>query len=161
VTYGCIATGDEWVSQWPYNAAVRILTACLRPMPGAYRGPYPTEKEAAAALRNAPTVARGYLVRDQVVVDGATIQLDEGVGRTLLERIRRFETNSDTDVQTIQAQIWQEECLILRIPKDSYATDETTSAAIVLLSRSTGRPFAYYAEGNYSHHFPPVTWKKR
>ena len=31
---------------------------------------------------------------------------------------------------------------------------------IVIIEPATGRPFAYYGEGDYSHRFPPVRWRE-
>ena len=39
--------------------------------------------------------------------------------------------------------------------KGAYSDDTQLSAAIVLICRSAGRPFAYFTEGDYSHH-PPL-----
>ena len=40
--YGCVVMGNEWVTQTPYNCAVRLLTASCGDMQGAYHGTYPT-----------------------------------------------------------------------------------------------------------------------
>ena len=46
-----MVTGSEWFTHAPNNAAVMLLVQALGPMPGSYRGPYPTREEAFAALR--------------------------------------------------------------------------------------------------------------
>jgi hypothetical protein len=130
-------------------------------MPNTYDGPYPTESDARIAIVNGTAVTIGDLSHDRIVIGGVPTALDEGVGSELLESL---EYNHDFFVErppAITAAIWQGECLVLRIPVRSEFDQKPPSAVFVLISRSAGRPFAYYAEGSYSHHFPPVTWKRR
>lgn len=52
-TIGCIVSGNEWVWQEPNNLALRMMAALFGPLPGSYRGPYPTAAEARDTLASA------------------------------------------------------------------------------------------------------------
>ena len=80
-TYGCIVTGNEWVTQSPYNCALRLATACFGWMPNTYDGPYPTETEAVNAIADSFSVPVRDLQNDRLVIEGSTLQLDEGSER--------------------------------------------------------------------------------
>ena len=159
-TYGCIVTGNEWVTQAPYNGAVRLLTACFGWMPNTYDGPYPTENDARNAIANGIPVSIRDLRNDRLVIGGVSIELDQGVGLELVERLRYSDEFFGETPPEMAATIWQQECIVLRIPIRPDFEHDAPSAVVVLISRAAGRPFAYYAEGEYSHHFPPVTWKR-
>lgn len=159
-TYGCVVSGNEWISQAPYNCAVRMLTACFGWMPGTYEGPYPTEGEARSAVANGHVVTIDDLKQDRLVVGGVPIDLDDGVGPELLESLQYDVDFVHEKLPAMTAVIWQEDCIVLRIPVRSGFDERGPTAVIVLIGRSAGRPFAYYGEGSYSHHFPPVTWKR-
>lgn len=159
-TYGCIVSGGEWVTQLPYNSAVRLFTACFGWMPNTYKGPFPTEDEAKTALASGVAVSAGDLRNDRLVIDGVHIKLDNGVGAELLEGLRYTDNSFDNKPPEITAAIWQQDCILLRIPSWRDYSEEATSAVIALFSRAAGRPFAYYAEGSYSHRYPPVDWKR-
>jgi hypothetical protein len=154
-TGGCIVMGNEWVSQTPYNFAVRLLTRSFGWMPNTYTGPYPSEKEAGEALANGSTLQAEHLRDDRVVIDGLVLQLDKGVGTQLIDHLDRSDPLLDEPLPGMIATVWQQECVIVRIP----ARKSSDGAAVVMISRSAGRPFAYYADGSYWHNFPPVAWK--
>jgi hypothetical protein len=161
-TYGCVVYGNEWLSQAPYNGAVRLLIATVGFMPGTYTGPYPTEEEAFAAVDNATPIFAGDLSEDRVIVGKEEVRLDKGVGSQLLAK-SFFPVEADNilpgkTMPTIRATIWHEECVLLRIPF-APLNDESDSAMVVVLSRRHGRPFAYYGIGKYQHRFPPVPWQ--
>ncbi|MDB5335507.1 MAG: hypothetical protein JWN70_1126 [Planctomycetaceae bacterium] len=154
---GCIVGGNEWVTHLPYNGTVRTLMACLGPMPGTYLGPYPTQEDSEQALVNATAVPVHDLLNDRVNLGSVVVQFDTGVGEELWNRINRYSMLA-ANKQRIKASLWRDECVVLFVP--SSIEDEERDGAIVLLSRAVGRPFAYYPVGNYSHHFPPVTWNR-
>lgn len=161
VTSGCIVMGNEWVIQIPYNSAVSAMVRIFGLMRGTYSGPYPSHSEAKAALDRAMTVDAKELRADVIAIGPERIRLDEGVGSRLLERTLDRSFFSELDqAPEITAIIWRKECVILRIPVRSTHHADAHSAATVLLSRSVGRPFAYYGEGDYHHHFPPVAWEQ-
>jgi hypothetical protein len=49
-TGGCVVMGTEFLTQDPNNAAIEGLSKLFGPMPGSYRGPYPTREESLALL---------------------------------------------------------------------------------------------------------------
>lgn len=162
-TSGCIVDGSEWITQLPYNTTAKWLIACFGYMPGTYLGPYPTEKESQAALANAPAISADELEHDRIVIDGEAIQLDDGVGTQLLKKLRysgEWWTPESIKDHPIRAVVWKEECVLVRIPWHVHSDDEVPAAAIALFSRATGRPFAFYGEGQYSHYRLPVNWKR-
>ena len=163
-TYGCIVDGSEWITQLPYNTTARLLTACFGYTPGAYTGPYPTEEESRSALVHAPVISADELKLNRIVIGGETIQLDDGVGARLLEKLRYFDEwwpLESEEARSIRAIVWKEECVLVRIPVDRRSDDELPSAAIAVFSRTAGRPFAFYGEGRYYHRHPPVSWKRK
>lgn len=157
-TYGCIVSGDEWLTQVPYNSAVGYLTATLGPMPGAYTGPYPTQDEAISALQQGTDIEIAQLVDDRVRIHDVEVSLDAGVGSGLLKTPAvHTALHYTASPLPITATIWQTQCLILNIPVG--LSSSSTDAMIVLIDRHRGRPFAYYGKGEYHHHFPPVSWR--
>jgi len=54
VSMGCVIDGSEIFTQEPNNLAITLLTRAFGPMPGAYRGAYPSREEARAAVAAAP-----------------------------------------------------------------------------------------------------------
>lgn len=159
-TSGCIVMGNEWCTQSPYNGAVRLLTATCGWMPNTYVGPYPSESDAKDAIVYGVPVSHYDLHNDRLMIDGAHIGLDDGVGAAILDHLRHCSAGSlHETAREITATIWKRECVILHVPMRLERDDP--SAMIALISRSAGRPFAYYGEGDYYHHFPPVTWKRR
>lgn len=157
-TSGCIVGGNEWVTQTPYNGAVRILTAVFGPMAGAYLGPYPTLAESEQALVTATPQSASDLKRDRLTIGKEVVYFGPGIGEILCERIGNKFPSFNNSNPEIQATVWQQECLVLRITQENDTPGEPRAGAIVLFSRTTGRPFAYYSQGEYSHHFPPVPW---
>ncbi|MHC2066336.1 hypothetical protein ACYFX5_02600 [Bremerella sp. T1] len=157
-TGGCIAMGNEWIFHLPNNLAVLGLSATFGPMPGTYRGSYPNEAEAKKALTQAKVIDADDFRIDRFDVEGESIKLDRGVGAKLLDRLR-YDSPINEPPAPISATLY-DDCLIVRIPVDTYYPAKTPSAAIVLIGRDKGRPFAYYAEGEYSHHFTPVSWNR-
>lgn len=161
-TSGCIVQGGEWMLHWSNNLAVRGISFIFGPMPGAYVGPYPTKEEAKNALEYAFVQDPAAFYNSEVVVDSNKYYLDEGVGKGLLSVISvddwpmKDKPDDPLSIAPIKAVIWQHECIIVQIPTNLRLTK---SAVIVLFDMKTGRPFAYYPEGNYYHRSPPVPWK--
>ncbi|RCS53941.1 hypothetical protein DTL42_01895 [Bremerella cremea] len=158
VNYGCCVMGHEWVSLLPYNMAVKSLGAIIGPMPGSYRGSYPTKAEANLALAQAKEVSRNDFENDLVILGNKSIRLDNGVGKEMLERLHFGLLEwSDQAPAKITAILYEEDCLIVRVP----VLEETTpSAAIALFDVQKGRPFAFYSEGAWHHPLPPVSYQR-
>lgn len=157
---GCIVMGNEWLTNDLHNAVVYLMTRHFGPMPGSYTGPYPTESQAIAAMQAGTVVPFASFQRDQFQIGQDLIRLDQGVGARLLQRLHRYEVEYP-GLPEITAVIWQEECIIVRIPVQPQMGSTGESAAIALFSRSMGRPFAFYGEGGYGHNHAPVHWKRR
>jgi hypothetical protein len=163
-TGGCVVHGDEWMYLGPHNAAVRAMSTLFGPMPGTYTGPYPTESQAIAIAAEGAPVSPQELIEDRVTIAGRVCHLDKGVGQRLLRNVRFHyllhpqDRPAGSTPEPIRAALFEEECIILRIPAEPMFGEHENSAMIVLLSRSRGRPFAYYAEGERPYVFPPVGW---
>ncbi|RIK83500.1 MAG: hypothetical protein DCC68_03540 [Planctomycetota bacterium] len=153
-TGGCIMMGNEWVYLRPYNLALRTMIACFGYMPGAYTGPYPSKTEAVTALTRAVEIRKQDLELGRFDIGQEQITLPADVGVALAQQFDEYRSPPPP----IQAALWQEECVVLRVPAFADEDSEEPPAMIVLIGRSQGRPFAYYAEGKYHHHFPPVDW---
>lgn len=163
-TLGDVVRGNEWIGQFPNNGAVRLLIAVFDYMPGTYTGPYPTEGQAITAVNQGVPISADDLAADQVIIGDDTLRLDEGVGRRLLASSHFPMKSSDIPagkeriMPTIRAAVWQNECVLLRIPFDPLY-QQSDSAMVVVLSKKHGRPFAYYGIGEYHHNYPPVPWQ--
>jgi hypothetical protein len=164
---GCLVYGNEWVFDSTYSATVFTLIKTIGPMRGSYLGPYPTEQQATAALLLAKPIQVNQLQNDIVTLGTNSYTLDAGVGAGLLARTewgmqtgtRRYK-GIIASLGPITAVITQGTCLILRIPTETPWGSTPQAAMVVLIDTNSGRPFAYYPQGNYSHHFPPVRWHK-
>jgi len=155
-TGGCLVSGNEWITEEPYNLTVETLISVFGPQRGSYTGPYPIESEAVAALSVAVPVDLSALVSDHFDVGQVHVHLDEGVGRKILRHY--FDGTSVEDIKTlsdspedahVSAAVWKSRVLLLRGP--SY------NAAIIVIDLNIGRPFAYY---HGQRRFPPVMWRK-
>ncbi|PQO25772.1 hypothetical protein C5Y96_23470 [Blastopirellula marina] len=156
---GCCVSGNEWVFILPNNMTVTALSVTLGPMAGSYRGSYPTEAEAKQAIQTGNEVAEKDLRAGFFAIDGYNVKLDEGVGSRLLERLH-YDFIYKEPKPPITAAIYDQDCFILRIPVAQNWDTKNPSAAIALISSEKGRPFAFYAEGDYHQPFPPVTWNR-
>lgn len=155
---GCIVCGNEWLWDSLHNITIEILVWSFGYSRGTYTGPYPTKEEAQTALASAHMVSWADLRKDEVPLSADLIRLQAGVGAVLCDRAQRFLFSPEDlgrDELKVRGILWRNECLILRIPVNP---NDPGSAMIVLVSRTAGRPFAYYGEGEYYHRFPPVPW---
>jgi hypothetical protein len=171
-TSGCIDSGNKWVTHLPNNVAVSMMTRLFGPQRGAYTGPYPTEAEAIAAVTNAPPLAVSQVAAGTIRMGDREVRLDADVGPGLLRAAHGYFDPSlpgeaaavfPDESGPIRAALWKGRCLILRIPTgDLHDPREPAQAAcIAVCDVASGRPFAYYAEGEYYHRFPPVPWRPR
>jgi hypothetical protein len=76
---GCIVTGTELFTHIPNNVVLHALLRVFGPMPGSYRGLYPTRKEVKGILQKAPVLKPGALTNalkvNKFVVGGKRISL--------------------------------------------------------------------------------------
>jgi hypothetical protein len=165
---GCLISGNEWLNHGPNNAAVRLMTRWFGPEPGTYRGPYPTEAEALAAVAGGQAVPVADVRSDAIRVGDRVVRLDAGVGTGLLRA-----GGADYDAQygldqagllavlgPIRAVVWRDSCLIIRVPTATRDDKGVQSGCVAVCDVGTGRPFAYFAEGEYHHRVPPVMWRR-
>ena len=140
------------------------MTRIFGPQPQTYTGPYPTEAEALAVANNAPPVPTAEVVADAINLGGRIVRLDTGVGAGLCRASRAcFDPATGTffpEVGPVRAAVWKNACIIIRIPTGFLPDPQTPvqPACVAVCDLRTGRPFAYYAEGDYYHRFPPVPW---
>jgi hypothetical protein len=168
---GCLISGNEWLTHGPNNAAVRLMTRWFGPEPGTYRGPYPTEAEALAAVAGGTVVPLAEVRADRIRVGNRVVRLDTGVGQGLLRAGGACYDPAlpGNDAATIagemgpiRATVWGDSCLIVRIPvgpADGPA-GSVQAVCVAVCDLVRGRPFAYYAEGDYYHRVPPVMWRR-
>lgn len=155
---GCIVNGSEWLTEDVHNATVGALIHTFGYQPGSYLGPYPSQVDAHEALKTSQPISIDDLRNDDFQLGKVRIRLAKDVGTALWEGTTRDLVDGPDQVDgepRISAALWKDECIILRIRTSS---DDSSAAVLVILSRSAGRPFAYYADGNYFHSFPPVFW---
>ncbi len=159
---GCLLSGNEWAFLVPYNGGVVLMAKLLGPPANGYDGPYPTKDEALAAVASGRSVDLSDLLLDRVVLDETTCELPLRVGETIVEGLlgplpepeEQADANSPWRVQA-HAVLWNQRCLILRIQREA-----TESDCLVLLDRTKGLPFAYFAMGRPWVRFPPVRYDK-
>lgn len=170
-TTGCFTTGGEWVFQLPYNTGVMLLTALFGPMPGTYRGPYPSRDEAVALLETQGVpIAVDSLVGDAVVLPDREIRLDHRIGASLLS-IPHSGLSSEEVVTggllpkgKVTAMVLGNKALLLRVPFRCLRacfgkTFPEDDARIALIDIANGRPFAFFAEGSGDGgDLPPATY---
>lgn len=144
-----------------HNGTIRLLVSVCGPALGAYTGPYPEKADCEAVLAQAEVVPLEDLTSNHVTLQAGTFKLDRGVGAALLRRTpwETFADDKNTldELGPIQGAVWQG-CLILRIPTTFPDLDDHPGAMIAVFDAVKGRPFAYYGQGSYRHHFPPVRY---
>lgn len=153
----CFYLGNEWLFETPYNFAVKSMITLFGPMAGAYTGPYPSKEEAIEASARGEAVPFGDFLADIVPLRSGAVRLDAGVGREIAEYL--WMRDAFDFPSQVRAAVWKEGCLVLRIPGQCGHSDGEC-AALVLLDRNSGRPFAIYSEGDVRHHYRPVPWKR-
>lgn len=164
-TCGCVVNGAEWVYQAPYNVTAKYLISSFGFAPGSYLGPYPTAEEAVAALADAPSLDPLAFAKDRLELPNQTVTLDAMVGLRLL-RACGYDIGRDGRIEGVRArtnvmtaQRWKTGCIVVQ--KQHEWHHQRPHAMIAVIDAERGRPFAYYAVGEYYHRFPPVSWKER
>jgi len=169
-TLGDLVFGNEWLICKFNNVAVKLMVRIFGPASGSYIGPYPTKEQALRALAYATPVRLDCFLADHFAIGQREVRLDKGVGKGLLRCTGRkgyfhegWFGHSPEEPGPIRCAIWQDRCLIVWIPS-RYPYDEDgrwdrhRSARIAVVDLERGRPFAYYATGDYYHRWPPVAW---
>ncbi|MEW4453521.1 hypothetical protein AB1L30_12675 [Bremerella sp. JC817] len=162
VSLGCIPSGREWILVPTNNITLKVLTAVLGPMAGAYSGPYPTLEEAQQALEAADGLKYKDVKTGRFIVDGQDVLLDTEVGRHLVSELFEYRYHyPDPAPRPIKATFYQQQCLILSFPNESDfgASDSQSGETIVLIDRNCGRPFCYYFVGDWYFPHPTALWR--
>jgi hypothetical protein len=132
---GCgTRSGNWWLERGAERQAIQIMHALQGPPPGAYTGPYPTQSEAVAMLRT------GGQKQRRSILDDGRVQIGKQQFNVEIEQLRwRFEI-SEPDLSAPTATLFQQQCLIVRVPRDLTPK----LAVIYLFDIFTGRAFAIY-----------------
>ncbi len=160
-TSGCIPIGNEWVFFVAYDFPARLLLGQFGWMPGTYTGPYPTEQETIQVLdQSEQPISVADFCNDAFSIGDIPIRLDHGVGQALYDGAQLKSIFGASEQPMITGTIWKDECVILRIPLMPGDVKKSSVTLIVCLSRSAGRPFAYYSENDHLANVFPVPWKR-
>jgi hypothetical protein len=162
---GDLVVGCDLVWQVPNNLGVGLMGLVFGPMSGTYDGPYPTKDEAAAALAAGQSIQRKDIQANLIPLAQGNIKLDADVGPALLRGICDY-SNSDLGLPAMPkpaylAAVVKGRCLAVEI-LDELRTrrDQAPCGFIVLIDTNTGRPFAFYAVGEYHWRLHPASWQK-
>jgi len=160
---GCCIWGNEWVYLDPHNAAVRLMLHFFGPPSKSYNGPYPTKEEAEHLVAKAPTTPVDDFLKGRIHVDDAILPLQPEVVNRLVERLALSfaleESIYDAHDKKIQATLYQDRCLILRIFVALENSRDAECDLMIFFDKKTGRPFAYFnSRRNDSPRFPPVRY---
>lgn len=151
-TSGCVVSGNEWVAQLPYNAAIKLMTYAFGPPRGTYQGPIPTEETARATLAEAGMVTDWRsLSRDRVTVGGRDIQLQQWLGPALLDACYAFdpfsaESNPSRAPEpgTIRVATWKNQVLLIEL-KDAWSLiGDGGVSHVAVVDLESGRVFGHF-----------------
>ncbi|HEY1687211.1 MAG TPA: hypothetical protein VGG19_20795 [Tepidisphaeraceae bacterium] len=158
-TGGCLGSGNEWLTELPYNLTIMSLVTVFGPERGSYTGPYPTQADDAAALAHGFPVNLNDFSHDHFKVGGASVKLDEGVGKRIVNWWMVFSGSlsdyapggffADQPMPMATGAIWKDRVLILKGPPGN--------PTIAIIDLKSGRPFAFYGGFGRSH---PANWRK-
>ena len=159
MTGGCVVRGGEGLQDASYNAGLCLMISLFGPMDGSYVGPYPSKREAIAILVNGQIIPVQQIFDDEIKVSGSTVRLRNGLGKQLLAQTEWsfLLTPMDEDyikenfpkTGPIKGSLFQNTCLVLRIPSSIEADCETAEqpcTTIALIDTVTGKLFACYGE---------------
>ena len=137
---GCGTRSSNW---WLRHAAERhavpIMHFLTGPPPGAYRGPYPTQEEAANALR-----ASGQ-VQPQSIFDDGRIRIAGQQFTVDTDQLTWWGyVVSTPDKSPPTAALFKSRCLIVRVPKEL----SPKFSVMYVFDTTTGQAFAVYWEAD-------------
>jgi hypothetical protein len=142
------------MTQGAHNWAVETLIRAFGPMRGAYTGPYPDPAQARAAAESGEPISAAEFRADRVYVGTRVINLVHGQGEALYlcparaNAMISVDGSLDRAAGPIRAVIWQEQCLILRVPLEPKLNSWVQPAILALIDATTGEAFAFYLEGD-------------
>jgi hypothetical protein len=163
-TGGCIVSGDEWMTQSPHNAGLRLMTTLFGPPRGTYHGPYPSKEEAMRVTETAAETPLNLFLEGSVFVNGNAIPLGKDTVNTLLRdfEMSLFDANPADSQRHVRAGVFQERCLVLRVgTKDIMPNGSVLdeSEGIVLFDLDGLRPFALYELSGHAERLPRLLMK--
>ncbi len=154
----CLVNGSDWLTIHTPNAAVLLMSRCFGPSALAYNGPYPTKAEALALMPETLLSPVDQFLKGRVLADGKMVRLQPAVVRALAGLVGL----ENDDITPIHARLYHNRCLILRFSRrigSSANAENFDTDVLVLVDRSSQRPFAYYQIAGASlPHSPPATY---
>jgi hypothetical protein len=146
-TGGCVVGGGEWIFLSPRNAGLKLMCTVFGRPRHTYRGPYPNPEDALALVTNATRTATKDFLDGRVTAKGREIILKRKTVDGILFDLGNIYAGADIDGVTteVQANIYQERCLIVRVrTEDRNSPEIGTSDGIYLFDADTVRPFARF-----------------
>lgn len=132
------------------NAVLMISIKALGPMRGSYLGPYPDQQQAQTALSTSPAIDPEEIDNGSITVGKTTYALAPDATQTLFQHTGFFIFSSEEKLAfeaengPITAAIYQQSCLIIRMPTPRMG-DKT--AVIYLVDLNSNEFIGYYTEG--------------
>lgn len=124
---------DDWMFDIPYERMLTTTAKICGPMQGSYSGPYPTEEQAIAALKQGETY--------EVKRDGSLILKHEEIRLQPHYFSRR--KNGNSQIVSLGA-VYEGQCIILGSCAVAEHGKSQEFTGIALYDRETGRRFAIY-----------------
>jgi hypothetical protein len=151
---GCIARGDEWLIQSPFNGGLSLMTKIFGPPKNTYHGPYPTEQEAIAITSTAAETSPEQFLNGEIVVHGKVISLGKACAGGILNDLGMifFESDTDDPSRHVRAAFFDQRCLIIQV--SMWDPDKGNSTGIFLFDSEGFRPFARYVNSGYAPRIP-------
>jgi hypothetical protein len=135
VGVGCVGRINDWMTRGANNEAVALLTHLFGPEPGAYKGPYPSQSEAEAALSITEPLSLSNIGTSTVTFDGATYSLRP----KLMSELRDELEMADIDPRIhVSAALFKQECVILQIENSNHRK------SLLLVNAHNGEMLAEY-----------------
>lgn len=154
----CRIAGHEWISMQLPNAAVRFMCRCFGPPSQGYAGPYPSKEESLALIEDALLTPAEPFLQGRVLADGVMIKLQPAVVAGLAGLVGL----KDDASTPVRAKLYQDRCVVLRLSRwanPANKADGFDADVLVLLDRTTQRPFAYYKiKGDSLPQVPPLAY---
>lgn len=145
---------NEWVRSSAGRLAGSVMSRLVGPPGGAYTGPYPTEREALAAVASGGVaLPPAALEGEQLSVSGVMIPIS-GYWFHSHHKLRRPEEPFDPTVDlTPRAALFQQRCLIVRVPCDMPAGQ--AHADVYLIDVLRAELFAMFGDTTPTRLVPP------
>jgi hypothetical protein len=132
-------------------------------LPSGQARPYPSVEEADAAVKEGLAISVTDLQRDKVLLGKTEYALAPGLGKRIVDEAQQWilvgsppaagqwmilGSPPGTQSVSTKAILWQEECLVIEFSPTVLPTAGALGV-IVLISRESGKPFAWYVMKDY------------